>query len=291
MTKKPLIEKPYFYDTKEGIDHFTKTVIDDSSTNSPEKIQELKDIGTEMKKSVLNHHIKATKKFDNMDPSTYPSNPKVRGRLLEIDKLEKDLAPKTRTGNPSGRDYWKETVALNKKNKGEVKLPKVSPEDRNKPDVWKDVIYPSMTPLEKGQWNAEQRKLKEQVTEKKLVDLPILNRNIDYQKMPRQDLKNNMRKWINETDKEREQKKEVVYKPKATPGVQSILHIDLPQPMVSQEITPDVNQSVNQRIQYTKTKPGISVELAKLQKDINRNIDYVLGKTEGHDERNNKEET
>ena len=42
------------------------------------------------------------------------------------------------------------------------KLPIVSPEDKNQlshSDVWKG-IYDSMTPFEKGTWNAEQRKQK-----------------------------------------------------------------------------------------------------------------------------------
>tara|TARA_Y100000034_G_scaffold18895_1_gene21059 strand:- start:148 stop:591 length:444 start_codon:yes stop_codon:yes gene_type:complete len=58
-----------------------------------------------------------------MDPTTYPSNqPDLRGRLLEIERLEKDLEP-----------------------------------TKKKPSVW-PTIYKSMTPLEKGQWNSEERR-------------------------------------------------------------------------------------------------------------------------------------
>ena len=46
----------------------------------------------------------------------------------------------------------------------------------------------------------------------KLVDLPIINRkivpdNINYQKMPNQDLKSNMRKWIQEADDSKKKEK------------------------------------------------------------------------------------
>ena len=64
---------------------------------------------------------KKLKKFDNLDPTTYPSDPAQRGTLMEIGKLEKDLEP-----------------------------------TKKRPSTW-DVIYQSMTPIEKGQWNREQR--------------------------------------------------------------------------------------------------------------------------------------
>ena len=55
--------------------------------------------------------------------------------------------------NPSGRNYWDEYVKTGK-------LPEVSPEDLGQPsaqDTWND-IYKSMTPFEKGTFNANQRK-------------------------------------------------------------------------------------------------------------------------------------
>ena len=58
--------------------------------------------------------------------------------------------------NPSGRNYWNEF----KKN-GELLV--VSPEDKNQDsatDTW-NVIYESMSPFEKGTFNARQRKEKE----------------------------------------------------------------------------------------------------------------------------------
>ena len=57
--------------------------------------------------------------------------------------------------NKSGRDYFKEYVKTGK-------LPEVSPEDKNQmsaTDTWNN-IYKSMTPFEKGTFNANQRKNK-----------------------------------------------------------------------------------------------------------------------------------
>ena len=132
-----------------------------------------------MKLGAYEDHAKALKKFDGMDKSTYPSEPRNRGKLLEMKKLEEDLNPKLfeniidslgkdtkkvqpkklKTGNPSGRDYWKEFVASDGK-----KMPKVSPEDRNQltaQQTW-NAIYQGMTPQEKGTWNAEQQKKKQE---------------------------------------------------------------------------------------------------------------------------------
>ncbi len=171
MNKSFPIKKPYFYDTKEGIDYFTQELLIDQNSKklSEKEKQDIHKLNKDMKKSVLNHHIKTLKQFDNHDPSTYPSRPEVRGKLMEIERLEKDLAPpklvnlpivknninnikpRSRTGNPSGRDYWKETVKLNAGNKGPTILPEVSPEDRNQltpTKLWKE-IYKDMSPFEK----------------------------------------------------------------------------------------------------------------------------------------------
>jgi len=181
MIKKSFpIKKPYYYDTKDGIDYFTKLAIEENPKKLSEKEkQEIHQLDKDMKKSALNHHSKEIKQFRNDDPSTYLTDPLQRGRLLEIGKLEKDLAPKltnlpivrnninrskprSRTGNPSGRDYWKEFYKLNIGNKGERILPEVSPEDRNQlsgKKLWEE-MYKGFTPFEKGTWNAEKRKEK-----------------------------------------------------------------------------------------------------------------------------------
>ena len=44
----------------------------------------------------------------------------------QIKKLKETIM-----SNPSGRNYWNEFVKLNVGNKGDPKLPEVSPEDRN----------------------------------------------------------------------------------------------------------------------------------------------------------------
>ncbi len=43
------------------------------------------------------------------------------------------------------------------------------------------------------------------IQDKKLADLPIIKNNINYQKIPNQDLKSNMRNWIREADNEKKQ--------------------------------------------------------------------------------------
>ena len=181
MNKTSPIKEPFFYDTKKGVDHFTKILLEEGQKKLSEKEkQQIHNLGKDMKRAALDHHIRTVQPFDSFNKETYPSRPEVRGRLMEIEKLEKDLAPpklvnlpivknninnikpRSRTGNPSGRDYWKETVALNAGNEGERILPKVSPEDRNQlsgTKLWK-AMYKGFSPFEKGTWNAEQRKQK-----------------------------------------------------------------------------------------------------------------------------------
>ena len=308
MIKKSFpIKKPYFYDTKEGVDHFTKLMIEENPKKLSEKEkQDIHKTGREMKRAALDYHAEKLKKFDNLDPSSYPADPIQRGRLLEIGKLEKDLELPPGQRKPR-RNIWDEYVKTGK-------MPELTAEERIRakgPSDW-DVIYGSMTPFEKGQWNAEQRKdkLKKQkefdeekrqlrvknhtkqqwgIQDKKLADLPIIKNNINYQKMPNQDLKSKMRGWIKEADNEKKQ--EVINKPKESlPGVQSILAIDLPSQRVTPVSPPEDTQSLNQRLSNTKVTPGLSTELVKLQKQIRRNVDYVLG-TEDQKEKDRNEET
>jgi hypothetical protein len=169
LIKKPPIQTPFFYDTKEGIDHFTKILKDESSHKYTDKDNaELNKLNLDMKKAVLDHHSKTIKKFDNHDPKTYPSDPIQRGKLLEIGKLENDLKKNNINHNPKymaktqKRNYWDETMKLNKNNKGPTKLPELTPEEikrAKQPSDW-DVIWGSMNPIERGQWNAEKRKEK-----------------------------------------------------------------------------------------------------------------------------------
>ena len=292
MIKKSFpIKKPFYYDTKEGIDHFTKILVEENPKKLSEKEKEdIYKVGRDMKRSVLEYHSKKLKKFDNLDPTTYPSDPAQRGTLLEIGKLEKDLEVPPGQKKPR-RNIWDEFV----KNKGV--MPELTAEERIRakgPSDW-DIIYGSMSPMEKGQWNAEKRKEKLQkqkeeaeekkqkridnhtkrqwgIPDKKLADLPIIRGNIKYQKMHNQDLKSKMRGWINEADNE---KKQEVKKPQSTPE-KPVEHFILPSERVT-HVSPEDNQSLNQRLRNTKVTPGLSVELVKLQKDIDRNIKYVLG--------------
>ena len=93
MIKKSFpIKKPFYYDTKEGIDHFTKILVDENPKKLSDKEKEdIYKVGRDMKRAALEDHAEKLKKFDNLDPSSYPSDPIQRGRLLEIGKLEKDL--------------------------------------------------------------------------------------------------------------------------------------------------------------------------------------------------------
>ena len=171
MIKKSPIKEPFYYDRKEGIDHFTKILVEENPKKlSDKEKQDIHKLGQDMKRDALNRHAKEVKQFKNDDPSTYLSDPKVRGQLLEIDKLEKDLAPKladlpivrNNINRPVKRNYWDDTMKLNVGNKGPIKLPKLTPEEikrANEPSTW-DVIYGSMSPFQKGTWNSEQRNKK-----------------------------------------------------------------------------------------------------------------------------------
>jgi len=209
MIKKSFpIQKPYFYDTKEGIDHFTKILIEENPKKLTEKEKlDIKKLGTDMKKSVLNHHLNTLKKFKNEDPSSYPSA--QRGKILEIENLEKDL------GLNKKRNLWNETVKTGK-------IPELTPSEivkAKEPSAW-DVIWSSMSPIERGQWNAEKRKEKiqkqreETEAKKEAAAAKIKERRkayyskawgveLDPKKMHNQDLKNVIRKSVREADEEK----------------------------------------------------------------------------------------
>ena len=209
MIKKSFpIQKPYFYDTKEGIDHFTKILIEENPKKLTEKEKlDIKKLGVNMKKASLNHHLSTLKKFQNEDPSSYPSA--QRGKILEIENLEKDL------GLNKKRNLWNETVKTGK-------IPELTPSEivkAKEPSAW-DVIWSSMSPIERGQWNAEKRKEKiqkqreETEAKKEAAAAKIKERRkayyskawgveLDPKKMHNQDLKNVIRKSVREADEEK----------------------------------------------------------------------------------------
>ena len=161
-TKKPLVQTPFFPDTNEGVDHFIKYAKFDHADN-PKKIKELDDLGTKMKRSLINDYTKELKPFDNLDKRTYPSDPKQRGKLLEIGKLEKALEPERYNDKilkrgkyepkKAKRNYWDHF----RKNGRILEPTKEEMKRVSGPSDW-EIIYQSMTPIEKGQWNAEKRK-------------------------------------------------------------------------------------------------------------------------------------
>ena len=141
------VKKPFVYDTKEGIDFFTKTLKEEANHKlSPKESADIDKLNRDMKSSVLKQHIKTLQPFDSLNRETYPSRPEVRGKLLEMDKLEKDL-------EPPKRDHFKHYVKTGKflePTKEEIRRSKL-------PSSW-DTIYQDMSLIERGQHNAEQRK-------------------------------------------------------------------------------------------------------------------------------------
>ena len=77
----------FFFDRPEGINHVTKTL----DTFEDMKPGEANLLNKEMKLGVLNSEVKGLKKFDNMDPYSFPSDPEQGRRLRNIQNLEKNL--------------------------------------------------------------------------------------------------------------------------------------------------------------------------------------------------------
>ena len=73
--------------------------------------------------------------------------------------------------------------------------------------------------------------------------------------------------------------------PLSTPKTPEVKPIELP-PL---RVTPVDTQSLNQRLRNTKIAGGLTPELLGLQKQINKNIDYVLGTDDQKDESRNNE--
>ena len=94
-----------YYDTAEGIDHFTKTMLDDDSINTVKQKSDLLNLNTEMKEAVIKREAEYFKKnqFDSMNKDTYPSNPVVRGRLLNLSELEDNIIADPATRVTRGR--------------------------------------------------------------------------------------------------------------------------------------------------------------------------------------------
>jgi len=82
----------YPYDTPDGINHFTKIIKEEGTHKlSPKENKDIDILNKEMKLSVLKDEVGGLKKFDNLDSTSYPSDPEQRRRLKNIANLEKDL--------------------------------------------------------------------------------------------------------------------------------------------------------------------------------------------------------
>jgi|TARA_Y100000294_G_scaffold39076_1_gene35227 hypothetical protein len=140
MIKKLPIKKPYVFDTPEGVDHVTKTLEEDNIEKlTPLKKEVLNKLNREMKLSLLKSEEQSLKKFENDNPKSYPSDPEQRGKLMNIQALEKSLGIRP--------DSWRRYAKTG-----------VLPLGKKEPNLWTDVLYPSMTIREKAQWNALERK-------------------------------------------------------------------------------------------------------------------------------------
>ena len=69
------------------------------------------------------------------------------------------------------------------------------------------------------------------------------------------------------------------------PEVKTMSYLHLP------TFRPDETESVHDRIGKPTISPGLSIELVKLQKDINKNVDYVLGPKKEKEESRREETT
>lgn len=136
--KKPPIKPTYYFDTPEGINQFTKILYEDNEQMTE---AEYKKMNRDTKLATLKDEYKNLKPYNNYDKTTYPTDPEQRRRLFNISKLEKDLGIK---GDNFTRFVKTGAIPVDTQKK--------------KPDLWQDVIYKSMTPIEKGQFNNAQRK-------------------------------------------------------------------------------------------------------------------------------------
>ena len=109
----PSEKSTYPFDTPQGIDHVTKIMKEEADHKlSPRENKDIDILNKEMKLSVLKDEIGGLKKFDNLNPDSYPSSPEQRRRLKNIDKLEKSLGYNSKEINVP---YKKDTRTPNEK--------------------------------------------------------------------------------------------------------------------------------------------------------------------------------
>ena len=262
MIKGSPIQKPIFNSTERRRQEVVKKEFAAKAAEAAKEKKHLKDLilfGLEnssepvIKNPVMRAALEAKPKSVNYLSDNYSFAQNFKKQSKNIN----DYKPKTPLAiTPKKRNYWDATMELNAGNKGPLKLPELTPQEieRSKlPSDW-DVIYGSMTPFEKGQWNAEKRREK-------------LQKQKDFEE--------------GIADEKPETKE-----PLSTPE-KPVENFVLPSQRVT-PVTPKETQRLDQRLRNTKVSPGLSPELLGLQKQINRNIDYVLGADQKDESRNEK---
>ncbi len=110
----------YPFDTPDGINHFTKIIKEEATHKlSPKENKDIDILNKEMKLSVLKDEVGGLKKFDNLDSTSYPSDPEQRRRLKNIANLEKDLGYIQKENNVP---YKKDTRSPAQKNRDKFNL-------------------------------------------------------------------------------------------------------------------------------------------------------------------------
>jgi len=140
-SEKLMTKSTYPFDTPQGIDHVTKIMKEEATHKlSPKENKDIDILNKEMKLSVLKDEIGGLKKFDNLNPHSYPSDPEQNRRLKNIDKLEKSLGYNSAEINVP---YKKDTRTPNEKKKQNYNIEKRLKNARG-PSTW-DLITKTAT--------------------------------------------------------------------------------------------------------------------------------------------------
>ena len=121
--------------------------------------------------------IKKNEETEKELKEAWPPQKAIGAKNVSLTEVEKKIAT---MGDPKSNGAWKRFVEKNKAADIE--------EERKRQLRIKNHT--------KQQWG---------IQDKKLADLPIIKNNINYQKIPNQELKSNMRNWIREADNEKKQ--------------------------------------------------------------------------------------
>ena len=140
-SEKLMTKSTYPFDTPQGIDHVTKIMKEEATHKlSPKENKDIDILNKEMKLSVLKDEIGGLKKFDNLNPRSFPSDPEQNRRLKNIDKLEKSLGYNSKEINVP---YKKDTRTPNEKKKQDYNIAQRLKNARG-PSTW-DLITKTAT--------------------------------------------------------------------------------------------------------------------------------------------------